>query len=42
MVMVSIDGQLMYTTNNNCSTDNGNGGNRLTAHVHFYLQLFYQ
>ena len=35
MIMVSIDGQLMYTTNYNCPTSNDNGVNRLTAHVHY-------
>ena len=39
---LSIDWQLMYTTNYNCSTNNGNGVHRLTAHVQYYLQLFYQ
>ena len=42
MVMVSIDWQLMYTTNYNCSTSNDNGVDRWTAHVHYLLQLFYQ
>ena len=35
MIMVSIDGQLMYNTNYNCSTSNGNGVNQLTTHVHY-------
>ena len=35
MVMVSIDWQLMYTTNYNCSTNNGDGVNRLKANVHY-------
>ena len=35
MVMVAIDGQLMYSTNYNCSTNNGNGVNRLAGHVHY-------
>ena len=42
MIMASTDWQLMHTTNYNCSTNNGNGVDRLTAHVHYYLQLFYQ
>ena len=33
--MVSIDLQLMYTTIYNYSTNNDNGVNRLTAHVHY-------
>ena len=35
MIMVSIDWQLMYTTNYNDSTNNGDGVNRFTAHVHY-------
>ena len=35
MIMVSIDGQLMYTTYDNYPTSNDNGVNRLTAHVHY-------
>ena len=35
MEMVSTDLQFMYTINYNCSTSNGYGVNRLTAHVHY-------